>query len=98
MIGAGFLSLADIVALAEDQYADCFSNTMRQWHAPTNHLVILGGIDAEPHMHFHSLIELGALPLLEEGYRPTNRKGAFFCQLLLNIIQKSPEFLAPVGR
>ena len=58
-IGAGLLGLGDVIPLAKDDDADGLTHAERQRHGAAHELIALGGIDAEPHVDFHGLVELG---------------------------------------
>src|SRR5262249_53980635 len=77
VISPGFLRLVHIIPLAEDQDAHALADAVRQRHAAAYHLVILGRIHAQGHMHFYSLVELGPLHLLQQLDGPLDGNRAF---------------------
>src|SRR5436309_3381798 len=60
------MPLDDVIALAENDNADGLAYAMRQGHASSHHLVILGRNDAERHMNLDGLVKLPAPNLLQK--------------------------------
>ena len=83
VVGAGFLRLGDVVALAEDQHAHRLADAVRQRHGAADHLIALRRVDAERHVDFDRFVELGALDLLEQLHGALERHDAFLRELLL---------------
>ncbi len=97
-VGAGFLGLGDVVALAEDQHAHRLADAVRQGHAAADHLVALRRVDAQRHVDFDGLVELGALHLLEQADGLLERDGAFLGELLLQVLELVAQLLAAARR
>ena len=64
-----------LVAAGDDQHFLRLAESVRQNDRAADHLVGVLGIDAEAHVHFDGLIELGELDLLNEG-RPLRDRRA----------------------
>ncbi len=60
---------------------------MRQRHRAADHLVALGGVDAQRHVDLDRLVELGPLDLLEQADGLLERDDALLADLLLDVAQ-----------
>src|ERR1700722_19225098 len=97
-VGTGFLGLADVVALAENDHALDLAQAVRQRHAAADHLVALRRVDAQRHVDLDGLVELGLAQSLEHLDAPAERHRSFLGHLLQLVLEDAAQLLAAVRR
>src|SRR5262249_36736722 len=97
-VGPGRLRLGHVIALGEDDDPHRLTDPVRQRDATADRLVRLLGVDAELHVDFDSLVELGPLERLERLDRLAEWDDALLGDALLLVLQEIAEFLAPSWR
>ena len=65
-IGARFGGFPLLVAAGDHQHFLGLAQPVRHDHGAAHHLVGVLGVHAQAHVHFHGLVELGELDLLEQ--------------------------------